>query len=322
MSTSPKETQSNIAALFSELGVEPGADGFYIGTAGCAPFLVKILEDAYPPIIMFKVRMVDGRDEASDWVSGFGVGYQLAEVSCEIEDGYLFLWIHKPDQLDATGMIELFRRCVDDHAALFQSELDYCHRCRQGVPSRVIQSKGTIGTLCEPCYEQVAELKERIDTVLNRSSPGLAILLPVAVCFAALGWGYFWAGYAVMIDKQDGVLFVPVFVAGVVVVVFGSLLGWPTGKILHRSGIVKRIPRGLLVFLVAAGTPVAGEYVVSALLVKHHTGSIDLQLAMKLFPEVFAGGGFTTSAMKCIFLGFFCHSVDQTARPKDNHMDI
>src|SRR6185503_20780711 len=101
-------------------------------------------------------------------------------------------------------------------------------------------------------------------------------------------WAGFWGAYdAAFRWAQNDRLFVPMYVALVVMVAVGCGVGWPVGRILFRSGIARRVPPLLLsigtLFLIVF----AGEALLDAWFIFRYTGCWDAGLAIRaVFPMI------------------------------------
>ena len=318
----PEELERQFLSVASALGAEPGADSYFRGQVSGTPFLMKVTS-AEPPAYMIKLRMVEPHNLESDWPQSLSEDYANANVGCEIEDDYLFIWICDSSSLDAASISSLVRSCIAHHADFLPEAAGHCFDCGESGNAAVIQSGASISSLCAACLDERAEERSSEEARLNKSSSSFAFLIPVAIAVSALGWAIFWWLYDAAFTAADAErIRAPQIVILAVVLGVGFSLGWPVGKLLHKSGLVKRISPVALSIGAAALTLVLGEILFASYIVFRAIGSFDIGLILQNTLPIVFGGNVMYALLKIGFAITFGAAVFQIAKPKEAKLTL
>lgn len=313
----PEEQESQFLEVAYILDADPVGDDYYRGVTHNTPFLCKLIS-VDPPTYMFKLRMMESQNLESNWTDSLPEKYSDANIGCEIEDDYIYLWIRDASSIDAAAITDLVSSCIEDHSEYFPDAPNYCFHCGKSGSASVVQSGASISSICDLCLQARAEDKEAEEERLNQSSATLSILLPLAIIISSFGWAVFWALYDAafqMIDEEE--IGVPVIVIATVVIVVGLALGWPTGKLLHRSGAVKIFPPILLSLVATAATLIIGELLFATFTVFRLTGDIHIGLILQYTLPLALGSDVMYSITKLIFAGALAWAIFFIAKPKE-----
>ena len=283
------------------LGAEEGTDDYHRGMVRNTPMLMKLI-DAEPLSYMFKLRMTGARNEVSEWPSSLPQRYAEAGIRCEIEDDYIFLWIHAPQHLDAELIAALVHACIQQYADYFPPSPGYCYDCRASGVAEVVQSGESISALCPACLEKRKAAKQVELDRIGPPSPLYLLFTLVAVGGMALVWALIWTFIDVfVVPELEEQIWVPRWVLGAFAAP-GCLLGWPLGKLLSKSRIVTRFPRAGVSCVVTLILFVLGEICFAALTVYRFTGIIDIHAALSIAPTLAFSGGNRYVSMKIAVL--------------------
>lgn len=317
-----EELESQFLSVASLLSAEAGSANYYCGQVDGTPFLMKLVS-VDPPAYMFKLRMTEPHNLHSDWPSTLSEEYVDANVDCEIEGDYIFLWIRDSIALNAEKVAALVRSCIDHHSSYFPEAAGYCFDCGELGNASVIQSSASITSICESCLDKRSEARRLENDRLNESSGSLTFLVPVAVTVSAFGWAIFWWLYdAAFIAVHAERIWAPRILILAVVLGVGFGLGWPVGKLLHRSGLVKRLsPAGLSIAATILAVAI-GELLFASYIVLRATGSIDFSLILQNTLPIAFGGNIMYALLKIGFAITFCAAVYHIAKPKEAKLTL
>jgi hypothetical protein len=281
------------------------------------------LISADPPAYMIKLRMTEPHNLHSDWPDTLSAQYVNAIVDCEIEGDYIFLWIRDSSTLCPGDIVALVRSCIDHHSSHFPEAAGYCYDCGESGNASVIQSSASITSICKDCLEKRSEARTQEEVRLNESSGALTFLIPVAIAVSAFGWAIFWWLYdAAFTSAHAERVWAPRILVLAVVLGVGFGLGWPVGKLLHRSGLVKRLsPAGLSVAATLAAL-LLGEILFASHLVFRATGSMDIGLILQNTLPIAFGGNVMYALLKVGFGITFGAAVFQIAKPKNAKLTL
>ena len=283
------------------LGAGEGTDDYHRGMVRNTPFLMKLI-DAEPLSYMFKLRMTAARNEVSEWPSSLPQRYAEAGIRCEIEDDYIFLWIHAPQHLDAELIAALVHACIQHYADYFPPSPGYCYDCRASGAAEVVQSSESISALCPVCFEKRKAAKQAELDRVGPPSPLYPLFVLVAFGGMAMVWALVWTLMDMfVIPELEDQIWVPhwllcAFAAPV------FLLGWPLGKLLSKRRLVARFQRAGVSFVVTLIILILGEICFAALTVYRFTGIIDISAALSIAPTLAFSGGDHYAATKIAVL--------------------
>lgn len=180
------ETQTPIDCKIHEVAeqirAEAGDAGYFRGIVNHAPFLMKTTS-VVPAGLMVKLRRGGerravppslSRGHPSQWHRQLSDEYSEAEVRCEIEDDYVFIWIDKPNELSGEMIASLIAAYVLEHPQYFPDSDHFCFDCRQ-------TGAASPGSGIECHYDNLPRLLEP-KTSGNRSEESKA---------KRLGWPHF-----------------------------------------------------------------------------------------------------------------------------------
>lgn len=316
MRMNPEAIEHQFLAVVNALDATLGNDGYYYGHVGGAPFLMK-LTSVEPPTYLFRFRMTQPHDLPSDWVGAISEIDDRAQVECEIEGDYIFLWIRDSSSLDAEGISALARSCVSHHADFFPSAPGYCFDCGESGNASLIQVKSSISSICTACLELRARARELKEEKINESSGLLVVLIPIAVFVSAIGWAFFWWLYDAAFDAANvKYVWMPQIVIIAIVLGVGFGLGWPVGKLLHRSGLVKKIPPILLSIVVTLVTLSLGEFLFATYMVIRSVGVFDFGFIVQNMLPIAFGGDVIYALQKILFAATFGVAIFEIAKSK------
>lgn len=318
----PEVLESQFLSVASGLGAELGDADYYRGEIEGAPFLLKLISADHPAYLI-KLRMTQPHNLPSSWPGTLSERYADADVDCEIEGDYIFLWVRDASSLSSEDLIVLVRSCVDHHSTYFPGAAGYCFDCGSSGNASIIQSSSSITSICEDCLGKRSEVRESEEVRLNESTGSIAILLPAAIALSALGWAAFWALYDAVFTATDSErIWAPQIVIIAVVLGVGFGLGWPVGKLLHRSGLVKGFSPGGLSVAATAVTLLLGELSFASYVVFRVTGSLDLGMALSNVVSIALGGNVMYAMLKLCFAITFGAAVYQIAKPKEARLTL
>lgn len=304
------------AAIAADLGAEPGSHGYFKALAGGVPLLFKITSEE-PFGYMFKLRMKEPHNLPCSWHENLPPEFSNADVKCEIDAEYIYLWIRNPLVVSAISIADAVRECINDHRRYFPSGSDYCFDCKSVGTAQLVQAGGSVSSVCDSCLDAREDKRKTTEEKLNESSANYAALFPLALILSSLGWASFWAAYdwafAASGEKR---IIVPIFGLLLLVAGVGVALGWPIGKLLHRSGVVKRFSPGSLSIIAGVTTLIIGELLYSAHLVYRITGSFHPGLILKNSVMIATGGSVGYTLGKLIFAGGLIVVIHHIAKPK------
>lgn len=253
-----KEIKAHFTAVILTLGATQAQDPYFKGTIGHAPFLLK-LTSAEPLNYLIKIRTNQPLDMESDWASTLDAPYADAEITTEIENGYIHLWIRKAEALTAQDIHTLLHHCAAHFADLLPISPGYCHTCQDYTSATPTHGATTIGNICEPCLDQHAKAQAEADAALNTSNPKLIPLALAAPIIGGLLWALFWFTYNWSFDAL-GINRLPRIIL-ILIVGLGSYgIGWPIGLLYHKSGLTKRINSILLATITCLIAAALGEF--------------------------------------------------------------
>ena len=318
----PEELESQFLSIASLLSAEAGSANYYSGQVDGTPFLMKLVS-VDPPAYMFKLRMTESHNLHSDWPNTLSEEYVDANVDCEIEGDYIFLWIRDSSSLSAEKIATLVRSCIDHHSSFFPEAAGYCFDCSEFGKASVIQSSASITSICEGCLDKRSEARSLEEVRLNKSSGALTFLVPVAIALSAFGWAIFWWLYdAAFTAAHADRIWAPRILIIAVVLGVGFGLGWPVGKLLHRSGLVKRLsPAGLSIAATILAL-VIGELLFASYIVLRATGSMDFGLILQNTLPIAFGGNIMYALLKIGFAFTFGAAVYHIAKPKEARLTL
>lgn len=107
---------------------------------------------------------------------------------------------------------------------------------------------------------------------------------------------------------------VPLIVSVLIVSAAGLGLGWPTGKILHRSGATKLLPRSLLAIVSAIFIIIFGEAIHTGFLVFMTTGKWDVSLILHAVLPLAVGDDLNFAVYKFLFAAAVAVAIYETAK--------
>lgn len=316
-------------ALAAAVGAEPGDNGYYRGIVGRAPFLLKKTESD-PAGYFFKFRRKNLMEFAAEsvgavWHEQLPADHAAAEIRCDLEEDYVFLWIDRPLELPADALSALAPACVRDHAGLFPEEEGQCMSCHQSGSASLVQANSSIATICPECLEQKRQSNAADNAKLNTSDGHFAAMIPVSLLAGGIAWALFWGLYdaAFRVAKSD-MIHVPLMLM-VLVAACGLAIGWPIGTVLHRAGASKRSaspsPLGLAVFLtvVIAGL---GELMYAAYTAYRMLGGIDFNLVRDLTLPFLFGDNPVYAGTKVGFALMVGTGISEGARRKEKKLAL
>lgn len=319
--------EDHFLSLAAAVGAEAGDHGYYRGTLGHAPFLLKMTESDTPGYF-FKFRRKGLVKQSplpagqAAWHEKLPADHAAAEIRCDVEEDYVFLWVDRPLELDAGALTELATACVRDHAGLFPDEEQQCMNCHQSGSAALVQANSSISTICPECLEQKRQNHEVANEKLNASHEHYAFLIPVGVLLGGVCWALFWGGYDAIFKIAKTESFrVPTMLL-VVVAACGFGIGWPTGKILHRAGASKQSsPLGLAVFfgLLIAGL---GEVMYATYTAHRLTGAVDVNLIRDITLPFILGDNPMYGATKVGFAIMAGLGIYEAAKRKEKKLAI
>lgn len=311
-----KELERQCQAVASALGAEAGSDRYFRGRVDGTPFLMKVISDN-PPAYLIKLRMIAPHNLESKWPATLSGHYASANIGCEIEDDYIFLWIRDSSSLDTADIVSLVRECIDHYTDYFPQASGYCFDCRESGNASVIQSGLSVSSICGTCLDKRAKERNSEEARLNKSSGSFALLIPLAITLSAVGWATFWwlcdAAFTAANAER---IWAPTIVLALVVLAVGFGLGWPVGKLLHRSGLVKWLPPAVLSIAVAALTLILGELLFASYIVFRAVGAFDPGMVFQNALSIAFRGDFLYAMLKMMFAIAFATVVFQVAKPK------
>lgn len=324
-------------AVAKATGAESGDGGFYRGLLGHTPFLLKQTASE-PPGYYFKFRkkgrptcltsIAPRRSEPlpadsplpAAWHDSLPEDYAKAGVRCDVEEDYVFLWIDQPLPLAPGAIAFLAQECVREHAALLPDQAALCLTCGSTGEASLVQSNASVATVCPGCLEQTQLAHTATVEKLNRSDATVSLLLPLALLGGGVVWAVFWSAFDMLFSLlQTNRILIPIWIAAVVAVGVGFGAGWPIGKILHRSGAVKRLSAGALSLFAALAIVAFGELLYALWTVFLVTESFDLSLALRLTLPFSLGDQPTIAFTKFMFacaLGFTVYEVSKLKTKK------
>ncbi len=317
-------------ALTRAMGAEAGDNGYFRGILGHAPFLLK-MTGAEQPGYFFKFRRKGVARPAAfaapqplegAWHEKLAADHAAAEIRCDVEEDYVFLWIDKPQELTADSLAELAPACVRDHAALFPTEADSCIACHRAGSAVLVQANSSIATICPDCLEEKQQSHSKAVEKLNASDDRYSFLVPLGLLAGSGGWALFWGLYDAVfkVAKVDRIQVPTLLLA--VVAAFGFGIGWPMGKILHRAGASKQSsPRSLAIFFVLLIT-VGGEALSAAYTAYRYTGRVDFGMMRDLTLPFIIGDNPMYAATKICFAVLLGVGIFEAAKQKEKKLAI
>ncbi|GAA5484390.1 hypothetical protein [Haloferula sargassicola] len=312
----PEALESQFTAVASALNAEVGSANYYRGQVEGAPFLLKLISSD-PPAYLIKLRMTEPHNLRSSWPGTLSEDYADANIDCEIEGDYIFLWIRDASSLDAADVVALVRSCVEHHGSYFPESIGHCFDCGTSGTASIVQSSASITSICEECLSRRSAAQKSEEVRLNESTSSLAILLPAAIALSAFGWALFWSLYdAAFAATNSDRVWAPQIVIIAVVLGVGFGLGWPVGKLLHRSGLVKRFSPGWLAASASFLALVLGELLFATYTVHRVTGAFDFGLALSNVVLIASGDNIMYALLKLGFAITFAAAIFHIAKPK------
>lgn len=299
MDLSKENIEEQIGGLAAALSAEPGDDEYFIGVAKTTPFLFKLIS-AGPLTYMFKLRMRESQNEESDWAETLPEAYATAEIECEIEDDYLFLWVRNASVLTADSIASLVFNCISHHSRLFPKADRYCYQCGNSGSAAIRQSGTAVATVCDDCYAERIDEQEK-SAILETASSAI-FLLPCALGLGAAGWTAFWYLYDFAFKfAGSGHLPIPQLVLLMVIIGVGYGLGWPTGIVLYRSGVHHRFGPVLPSVVLTTLMVILGEFSFATIVVYRALGFFHFQTVLNNTLPLAFGGNIFYAVIKLIF---------------------
>ncbi len=318
-------------AIAKALGAREGDNGHHRGILLNVPFLMKMTSTVAPGYV-FKLRRLSPagsstkpvpRKPLAPWHKLLPEDYETAEIRCEIEDDYLYLWIDKPEELTADSIVSLLESCIQDHSGYFPSKSSYCYGCSSIGEASLVQVSSSIATICPGCLAGKQRSNAEENQRLNASNARLSLLLPLGLMLGAFGWSVVWTVYdAIFQIAKVSRIWMPYIVCVVISVAVGFGLGWPTGKILSRSGAAKKIPCGLLALLSTFVILLFGELLYAGYRVFSLTGTFDPLLIIHATLPLALGEDIHYAALKFIFATSVAVVIHEIAKPKKAKMRL
>ena len=255
---------------------------YYSGIVKHAPFLLKEItpdEGDY----MFKLRMLEAPLQKPRWDKVVPKAFANAKISCEFEGEYMFVWVKKVESLrgeEIAGLVPFF---IERHSDHFPQTAGYCYHCREAGSAKLLEHESSIVTICDTCLVKRAREKIETERSINASDSTMLLYLPLAFLVSATGWGLFWFLYDVLFTSLNtDRLYVPQLVLWCVVLAVGAGLGWPNGKLIHRSGAAKKFPLHVVVGASVLVTIILGELLCMSILLYQYNGFWDIFVVAQL----------------------------------------
>jgi hypothetical protein len=313
--------QEQFREIINSLNLEPGEDGFFRGMVGKVPMLMK-LKSVDSSGYFLKLRMTATQNLKTNWLHQIPKKFAAAKIECEIENSYIFLWIHS-SILKATTIIEIIKSCIDHHSDFFPQEHNYCFDCGIYGCASLVQSHASISTVCRPCLDIRSHVWRAKEDSLNQSTRMFLALIPFALFVSSIGWAAFWTLYdATFSLLNTNRILVPRIVEVIILLGFGFGLGWPVGKIFHKSGAVKYVSPIVLSIAAAFLTLVAGEILYAGNLIYQVTGKIDVFLILSYTLSLALAGSVMEIALKIAFAVMLGIAIFEISKPKKAKLEI
>jgi hypothetical protein len=316
------EIEAQFFAVVDDIDAEAGDDEYFRCVFNNVPCLFKLMS-LTPPSYMFKLRMKEFRHVKTTWPSSLPPEYSAAQVGCDIEDEYIFIWVQDATTLDHKQISFLVSDCISKHKNYFPEEESYCFNCGRTGSGSLIQFESSVATVCETCLEEKTKQKKEKDVLLNTSNASFSALLPIAVLSSSAGWAVFWLAYdAVFKILNTERIWAPQIVFVLVIFAVAIGLGWPVGKMLHRSGATQLTSPIALSITNVAITIVVGELMFASFMVHRITGGFDLNLILRNTLPLAFGSNAGYSILKFIFAFSLAVAVYEISKPKTSKLDI
>lgn len=248
--------------------------------------------------------------------------HREAGISCEVEDDYIFLWIDHPLKLTPEDIASLAEDCARAHAAILPDQTSCCMNCGGIGEGTLVQSNASVAILCPDCLEQKHEAHAAAVEKLNASDAKVSFLLPLALLGGGIGWSVFWNAYDAFFRMAHGRVFIPIWIVGAVVAAVGFGVGWPIGKLLHRSGAVKRFSPRDLAITSAIAIIASGELIYASWAVYRVTGNFDLGLALRCTLPFMIGDNLQFALIKLIFAVTLAFAIHELSKSKTKNFRL
>jgi hypothetical protein len=269
-----------------------------------------------------KLRMMATQDLKTNWLDQLPKKFAATKIECEIEDNYIFLWIHS-SILKANAIIEIIKSCIEHHVNFFPQGPNYCFDCGVHGGASLVQSHASISTVCRPCLDVRSQVWKAKEDSLNQSTWMLLALIPFALCVSSIGWAASWTLYdAVFSLLNTKRILVPRIVEVIILMGFGFGLGWPIGKILHKSGAVKYVSPIVLSVIAAFLTLVVGEVLYTGNLIYQVTSKIDVFFILSHALSLALAGSVMEIALKIAFAVMLGAAIYEISRLKKAKLEI
>lgn len=285
----------------SLLGASPGDKGYSAGVFENVPLLFKLVEDQ-PPEYMFKLRKTSRRSGRCLWIEELGEPYSDAEVSGELDDQYLFLWIRNAAVLSPEEIVEFVSLCIEKYGVHFPPAPDYCYVCRKSGEAELRQIGADVSTVCPAYMASRIQERERKEEQLNYTNRAYYAFFPIVIASCGAAWAGFWALYDAMFDHaQRDTVSVPWFLIVPTYLAVGFGLGWPLGTLMMRTGLTKRFPILRLTIVFSILTILVGEIITTTVLAYKATGGFPILGILLNVPLIASGGSVLYSLTKLSF---------------------
>ena len=322
-------------AVANAMGAEWGDWDFYLGILDRAPFLLRQTASE-PPGCYFKFRKKGrlGRPgrvvprpaqparpgppgtPPAAWQDRLPEAYAKAEVSCEVDDEYVFLWISKPHLLPPEDIATLARECVLEHASVLPDQDRLCLTCGSTGEADLFHSEASVTTICPRCLDQKLETHTAVVEKLNRPTKKRSVLFPLALIGGSIAWAVLWNIYENIIQELKAMqLTIPSGIVVLLAVALGFCVGRPIGMILRRPETMKRLQAVALAILAALTIVVIGELLFGVVLVYAITGSMDVDLVSRATLLFTSGSNPSYARAKFLFACALAVAVYEASKP-------
>lgn len=319
--TTHDAVKKQFGEIINTLNIKLGDDDFYLGTFANVPLLMKLTTlDSSGYFV--KLRMTAQQDFKTNWSDQLPPKFTHAKIECEIDNSYIFLWIYSTS-FNAVAIIDIIKSCIDYHSHLFPQGPNYCFDCGGYGAASITQSHASISAVCPPCFEIRSQTWRAKQESLNKSTWPLLILIPPAICFGSVGWAAFWILHdTIFLALNTKHILAPRIVVVLFVLGVGYCLGWPVGKILHRSGAVKCVSPLVLSVLVAILTFVVGQFLYTEYLFYQVIGVWDFSYVLSNFLQLTFSSGVVDIAYKVGLVAILAATIFEISKPKSTKLEI
>ena len=315
--SNPTQHFYTMATLLDEDGEKAGDNAVFGARQGIPYYLSAFSIE--PLSYLLKFRITTTFTQSTDWVKKFAQDHAEASLGCEIEDGYLWLWIRNAAVLTPQKIVDVAEHCIRYHEKYFPQQQPYCYACGNSKTAEVIRSNSSVSNMCNDCLEEKDAARKEEEASLNKTSGLHIMLLPAVFLISGLGWATFWFLYGRMFQALDtDQLYLPKWLVIGIAYGIGYGLGWPIGKILHRSGYYKLAPPAVLAAIATLIMLLVGDLLLTSTLVYQHIGHLAFDMIFANLTAIITSGG----VIKVMCIVATAVSVAVTTTPKKVELKI